>query len=131
MGQELRFYGFGNFYLSQIQHGLQAAHVVGNMSTQYDKESDYYNWAKNYKTMILLNGGNAHSLNTLVSYFGESWNTFDWGYFNEDHESLNGCITSVGIILPERIYGYDENYDENLTPDEVVFALNLKRYKLA
>lgn len=36
---EYRAYFFGNMYLSQIQQGIQAAHVVAEMSMAYKKES--------------------------------------------------------------------------------------------
>ncbi|MDD5151226.1 MAG: hypothetical protein PHC28_12255 [Flavobacterium sp.] len=82
--------------------------------------------------MILLNGGNSSSLKNIVRWFSEPWNNFDWSYFNEDEESLDSAITAVGIILPEKIYNYSlEMNNSELTPDEIVLAVNLKQYKLA
>lgn len=105
-----RAYFFGNMYLSPIQQGIQALHVVGDMSIKYPynhsckETNDYMNWADNYKTVVLLNGGMESDLKDIVSFFDNQDNPFSWDYFEESQDALNGALTSVGIILPERIY---------------------------
>ena len=108
----MRGYFFGNYYLSSIQQGIQAAHCTADMAMKYsshrgeDLESwqTYCDWAQHHKTMVLLNGGNQASLNELAWFFNSVDNIFPWEQFFEDEQSLNGCLTCVGIILPERIY---------------------------
>lgn len=102
----MRAYFFGNMYLSSLQQGLQAAHCLAEMFIGYvhgsDKELVIHDWAINHKTMILLDGGYAEALNELFEFFRTT--DFPCGRFQEEETSLNSATTSVGIILPERIY---------------------------
>ena len=100
----MRAYFFGNFYLSSIQQGIQAGHVIGNMSILYGKGSMYHEWAAEHKTIILLNGGMHSDLRKIWNHFEKKQNPYDWAYFTESFEALNGALTSVGIILPEEVY---------------------------
>lgn len=104
----MRAYFFGNMYLSSIQQGIQALHVTSEMSIKYSpglpEASDYEEWAYTHKTVILLSGGMASDLRNLTRMFDVPANTFCWSYFCEEQNALEGSITSVGIILPERIY---------------------------
>ena len=110
----MRAYFFGNMYLSSIQQGIQAAHVTHELFTKYEKDNDgylptmagihLYAWAKQHKTMILLNGGYADTLRTLIARFDSPENPYPWTFFNEGQDSLDGALTSVGIVLPEKIY---------------------------
>jgi len=111
----MRAYFFGNMYLSSIQQGIQAAHVTHELFTKYEiseiQQSEYnelgdslWDWATNHKTMILLNGGYADNLRNLISIFDDPKNPYPWASFNEGEDSLDGALTSVGIVLPEKIY---------------------------
>lgn len=119
MNQEFRLYCFVNFYLSSIQQGIQSAHVTHSMFVKYPIEagcdlegrlgsSILWDWAKNDKTMIVLNGGAGpgiysiyDTLQTLqVEYEGEK---LPYECFNED-ESLDGMMTSVGVVVPKCFY---------------------------
>ena len=88
--------------MSQLQLGLQTAHCVAEMSMQ--KHEMFEIWAKMHKTIVILNGGNCESLKNLRDYLNHPMNLFPHASFEEDEASLNGAITSVGIILPEGIY---------------------------
>lgn len=107
----MRFYGFGNYYLSSLQQGLQSAHAVGELFTQTELGSESFNmvydWAKNHKTMVLLNGGNALNLQELYDFFGElkaQGMHLPFAKFHEDEQSLGGALTYVGVIVPEKYY---------------------------
>lgn len=104
----MRYYGFSNYYLSSLQVGLQNAHCIAEMSTRYRLQTalhtQYQNWALDHRTIILLNGGNQVALHELLTYFDADENPYAWDYFEEDEQSLNGCLTCVGIIIPEEIY---------------------------
>ena len=101
---------FGNMYLSSIQQGIQAAHATHEMFTRYthtisgEKTQMLYDWAENHKTMILLNGGYMETIQDLVWFFSHDENPYPWSKFREGEDSLGGILTTVGIILPERIY---------------------------
>lgn len=104
----MRFYAFCNYYLSSLQQGLQAAHVLTEMSLKARLKGGQYchqydNWASDHKTIILLDGGNDKDLRELLTFFNMS-NPYLYGSFCEDQQSLNGAMTCVGIILPENIY---------------------------
>ena len=116
----MRLYSFVNFYLSPLQHGLQTAHCVSELSCRYgvySKRHDMYKkWAEDHKTIIILNGGNAQSLEDtytrLVSWADEL--EFPVVKFHEDERSLNGALTSVACVLPEDWYGAQLFLDDRI-----------------
>lgn len=147
----MRFYGFGNYYLSSLQQGLQAAHSVAELFIKYKTDSIQkavlYNWANEHKTMVLLNGGNSADLLSLKSHF-EYLHTLGmdlpFSYFKEDEQSLNNAVTYVGIVVPNKHYEIAsearklrENEKHlflesfNLHPWELALIDVLNNYKLA
>ena len=106
----MRAYFFGNMYLSQIQQGIQAAHAVHEMFVKYrdtqmiSVAETLYDWAVHHKTMILLNGGYADAIQDLVNFFNHRDNHLPFAPFYEEKASLNGALTTVGIVVPEKIY---------------------------
>lgn len=117
----MRAYFFGNMYLSSIQQGIQGAHVLGEMYTKYlpinlstnseavftvsEQAVTLTDWARNHKTMIFLNAGYSEEIRELLKLFVSPKNSYPWAEFNESTEALDGTLTCIGIILPERIYG--------------------------
>ncbi len=90
---ELRLYTFVNFYLSQIQQGIQSAHAAVDLVRYYTdtyQEEDsvqlVVDWADNHKTMIVLNGGNNADLELVVQAARKS--ELPWIGFCEDEQSL-------------------------------------------
>lgn len=116
----MRFYTFTNMYLSSLQVGLQSAHCLAEMFVKYpdledsnwgkDHTADQQkyemldNWAANHKTMILLNGGYSNNLREIFHLLSQEANPYPFANFHESSEALDGALTCVGIILPERIY---------------------------
>ena len=108
----MRAYFFGNMYLSSIQQGIQAQHCTAELFLKYmtnEREENnpaqyLWEWANHHKTSILLNGGYSENLRVLVDRFDDSQNPYPWATFNESQEALDGALTCVGIILPEKIY---------------------------
>lgn len=106
----MRCYHFGNYYMSSIQQGIQAAHCQMELFVKYEnaivpgyvttQKRDLYDWTKYHKTMICLSGGNNNQLKEIKELFGP----YPWSYFCEDEDSLGGILTNVAIILPESIY---------------------------
>lgn len=109
----MRAYFFGNMYLSSIQQGIQSAHVTAELFYKYQIGSgsykcDQYNqlmtWAQKHKTMILLNAGYSDELHSLQECFLNKNNPYPWAHVHESQEALDGAFTSIGIVVPERIY---------------------------
>lgn len=117
----MRYYGFGNYYLSSLQQSLQAHHVGMEMINDYIFNVSMFEqddismqvaaikeWSVNHKTIVLLNGGNSKDLAELHDFFKAGaktqQNNFPHAKFHEDEQSLCGALTSVGIILPAYIY---------------------------
>ena len=110
----MRCYHFGNYYMSSIQQGIQAAHCQMELFVKYEnaivpgyvtnQKRDLYDWAENHKTMICLSAGNNNQLKEIKELFGQKDNTYPWSYFCEDEDSLGGILTNICIVLPESIY---------------------------
>jgi hypothetical protein len=148
---ELRMYGLVNYQLTGIQKGIQFLHGVVEYSQMANRIGGnvldvYNNWANNYKTVILLNGGttNKSLLETGIP-FGTlnqhlltlTHNGIELAFFEES--DLGDQLTTVVFIVDERVfnkkdyldfgdwvvekYGYDylniETSDSFLTPEKI------------
>jgi len=105
----MRLYTFTNFYFSSIQAGIQTAHVVHELFNKYDEselaiDKQLYDWSCNHKTIIVLNGGAFNDIFSLLEFFDSPYNPYPFSGFYEDVPSLNGMLTTVGIVLPTYIY---------------------------
>lgn len=110
----MRAYFWGNMYLSAIQQGIQSLHCLSEMYVKYTSmqggvdqttaNSDLFEWAKNHKTVVVLNAGESVSLAQIRTEFQTGDPDFAWAHWNESSEALHGALTSVGVILPERVY---------------------------
>jgi hypothetical protein len=111
-----RAYFFGNMYISPIQHGIQAAHVVTKMFARYGRDHEspaadvLYDWADVGVTKILLNGGYQSNLADVHSIFEIVCPRLGIPYakFHEEEAALNGALTSVGVVVPVEIYEIPE-----------------------
>jgi hypothetical protein len=112
--QELRLYSFVNaLYLRPVQHGIQSAHLTADMFVKYSNSPSpeakrLFSWAKDHKTMIILDGGPNELINTKYYELAELSTKLSFGMpfacFNEDDFSLGGIMTCCGCVLPECIY---------------------------
>jgi len=97
-------------YLSSIQQGIQAAHATHDMFVAYRDRpgaaSDFlWEWATNHKTMILLNGGYLETMEQLWWFLDYTTDKpYPYAKFHEGTDSMGGMLTSIGIVLPEKIY---------------------------
>jgi len=101
-------YHFSNFYLSPIQHGIQAAHCQTSMAKKYkgsggSESSIFWNWVDN-PVMICLNGGSHEDLLSVQSTVKDFATAISLPFcdFHEDWQSLNSLLTNVGVIVPEK-----------------------------
>lgn len=109
----MRLYTFCNQYLSSIQNGIQSLHVVSEMFVKYNRDDNslesmqqiiLQEWATHHKTVVLLNAGYSEELHNLIDFLNSKENPYPWGSFFEGIDALDGALTCVGIVLPEKIY---------------------------
>lgn len=134
MTEELRLYTFTLYQLSPIQQGIQAGHAAVELAMKCYREQmilrqgtnfrKYHDWATNWKTMVLLNGGDLNELRETSDFFTTGSNPFPWATFYESEDSLGGCMTSIAVILPARIFLTAEAARKKipLEPEEVPFT---------
>src|SRR5277367_6284157 len=115
---ELRLYSFVNFYLSSIQQGIQTGHAAVDLVRRYradripagaawnkdveDQIDMAVKWADDYKTFIILNGGDADGVIKALSVLSVSG--FPYIEFHEGEEALHGIMTCCAVVLPESIF---------------------------
>lgn len=115
----MRCYHLNNFYMGGIHAGIQSAHAQHELAMKYLGEyiaksphfepakKAYIDWATNYKTIIVLNAGMQSDLKEWVALMqSNSMHDFAWAPFYESDEAINGALTNMALVLPERIYGY-------------------------
>lgn len=120
---ELRMYGFVPYNISEIQKGIQFGHSVVEYGLEHGLGSDkYFEWAKNWKTFIILNGGTSnHSVNryheTEEEYLGsmetiletlKENNVMLATFFEPD---LNDMLSGISFIIDERVFNRKEYLD--------------------
>lgn len=106
-----RAYFFGNMYLSSIQQGIQAQHCTAELFVKYPTietrstpADRLHLWAKDDKVTIVLNGGYSDMLAELLQFFESPDNPYPFASFHESEEALNGALTCVGVVLPNKVY---------------------------
>jgi hypothetical protein len=100
-----------NHYLSPLQHGLQTAHVVGDLS-QYQSDTPqaavFNEWAKHHKTIVILGAGNSagvlEAYQQLLDLLRDAELSLPVAIFHEDEQSLNGAATACGVVLPDTVF---------------------------
>lgn len=107
----MRLYSFVNYYLSDIQRGIQTAHVVQELNNKYNNKFHeglqsktlLHEWGNYHKTIIVLNGKNSANLRNILSVCDSVGFKYPYAHFNEDEQSLDCALTCVGIVVPEHI----------------------------
>lgn len=120
---ELRMYGLVPYNISEIQKGIQFGHAV----VEYGQKMKYYgvhqqlsgeqydDWANNWKTFIILNGGTSnHSQNRYHQFEDEFVGTMESNLLSlkdagvvtaEFYEpDLNDMLSSIVFIVDERVF---------------------------
>ncbi len=114
--QEKRLYQFSHFMISTMTKGIQNTHSAvelfnkylpnpsnNELSSELDAIDLLWDWSLNWKTVISLNGGITPDLMELIEFLEYNNCPYPWTFFNED-ESLGELVTSIALVLPERIY---------------------------
>ena len=119
---ELRMYGLTPYNISPIQQGIQFGHAVVEYGQKMkylgehnqSLNTQYNDWADNWKTFIILNGGvSNHSVNRYSDtedFFGSMEknlklledNGVEIGTFYEP--DLNDMLSGIVFIVDERIF---------------------------
>lgn len=111
--KELRMYGFTPYQLNGRQIGIQFGHGVVEYGLKYFNDILYQDWANNYKTFIILNGGisnhsinrysNMNSIGTMETHlFTLIENDIKISTFYEP--DLNDMLTAITFIVDERVF---------------------------
>ncbi len=113
---ELRMYGLVNYNASPIQQGIQFGHAVVEYGLHHFKTELYQDWAKNWKTFIILNGGSTNnnhwrpgSMQTHLNAFKEAKITLAEFY----EPDMNDALTSFVFIVDERVFNREKYPDYN------------------
>lgn len=111
---ELRMYGLVPYNISPIQQGIQFGHAVVDYGLQHGMTEQYLDWAQNWKTFIILNGGTTNdnpkwlgTLNQHAQTLGEM-NIPTSCFYEPD---LGDQLTAIVFIVDERVFN-KEKYPE-------------------
>lgn len=111
---EKRMYSLVIYQLSGIQKGIQAGHATEEYAENYGKNIDFLDWRKNWKTVILLNGGTSNS--GKISHYNQpkqlgsmeqhlkslQYNKIKCTPFYEP--DLNYALTAISFLVDERVF---------------------------
>lgn len=112
---ELRMYGFVPYNISEIQKGIQFGHAVVEYGIENFNSGQYLDWAKYWKTFIILNGGTSnHSMNRYHhdenEYQGSMEDILEVLMLNEVklatfyEPDLNDMLSAIVFIIDERVF---------------------------
>ena len=98
---EKRMYSLNLYNISPIQAAIQSLHSCMEYALKYWGDESFQDWAKNNKTVILLNGGTSV---TMVEYFNflEKHKIKCAAFYEPD---LNMSLTSISFILDSNVFG--------------------------
>lgn len=117
---ELRMYGFVPYNISEIQKGIQFGHAVVEYGLQNFHTTEYLDWAKYWKTFIILNGGTSnHSMNRYneEEYVGsmetllEELNSNEVKVATFYEPDLNDMLSGIVFIIDERVFNRKKYLD--------------------
>jgi hypothetical protein len=111
---ELRMYGFVNYQLTGIQMGIQFSHALTEYSLKNFHSNDYLNWAKYWKTVILLNGGTTNNNPDRLGTLNQKYNTLlengvICSSFTEP--DLGDQMTAIVFIVDEQVFNREVYLD--------------------
>ena len=106
-------------HLSSVQKAIQAAHAIVEYELLYGNTKEYQDWAKNNKTIIVLDGGNSKDLNIAVDVL--NYEKIPFATF-EEPDMLN-FKTSICFLADERVFDY-ETYGRNYNDFAMKVSMN-------
>jgi hypothetical protein len=96
------------YNLSGIQKGIQFGHAAveySRLAAEHEAYVDYFEFADNHKTFILLDGGGSNDMQYRLLELDDL--EIPNAVFHEP--DLNNSLSAIAFILPEDVYGIDLN----------------------
>lgn len=117
--REKRLYAFVPYQLTGIQKGIQMAHAVVEYALKHSDRSDFQEWKKDWKTIIVLDGGSTRNFLAESPYgiketIGTMQETFDlikqWdipvtAFWEPD---LNDAMTAFCFVADEPVFNHKD-----------------------
>lgn len=118
---EKRMYFLTMYNISEIQKAIQCGHAQNEYTLKYWDDEDFQDWAKNWKTWIILNGGTSNDGRTTGTGFDYTTGTME-NYLKSLEENgikcasfyepdLNWCLSSIAFVIDERVFNRDDYPD--------------------
>lgn len=99
-----RMYSLVLRQLSPIQKGVQTAHSVIEYANQFHKLTEYIQWSKVDKTLIILDGGTYQEMRECRNVLDEL--KVPYAVFYE--EDLGNLMTSITFIVEDKVFDSKE-----------------------
>lgn len=131
---ELRMYGLVPYQLTGIQQAIQFGHAVVEYGLTFGDTEKYLDWAKNWKTFIILNGGTTNTnpstedglpfgtLNRHIMFLDD----IDYQYEKFYEPDLGDQLTAIVFIVDERVFNKTKYPDPQPFATEEEFNLFLE-----
>ena len=122
----------GNGYISPLQHGLQAAHVVTRMFIKYDRDFEekqmIFEWGDS-PTKWLLDGGYQERLEEVYAILQILSDKIYLPYakFHEEVPALNGALTSVGFVVDTNKFPKTNGFRKNMNTMKMFESIRNKK----
>jgi hypothetical protein len=123
---ELRMYGLVPYNISPIQQAIQFGHAVVEYGLEHFNDPIYQEWAKKWKTFIILNGGTTNTSGANPGSLNMHNMTLDFQGVKKSvfHEpDLGDQMTAIVFVVDERVFNKTlyPDYDlfKNGTPLEI------------
>jgi len=108
----MRCYFFTNYYYSSIQQGIQPLHAAVSLFVKYQNRYEatsmvdmLFDWAENHQTVVCLNGGCNRDMQEIAKHLGDARCPYPRVGFWEEEDAIGAkVLTSIAIVLPEKIY---------------------------
>jgi len=97
---EYRMYCLSERHLSSIQKTIQGAHAIVEYSLAYGDSPEYKQWAREDKTIIVLDGGIYTDMLRVVDFLNEKHMNFTT--FKEP--DMGWMMTSIALLVDERVW---------------------------
>jgi hypothetical protein len=115
MKKELRMYGLVPYNISPIQQGIQFGHAVVEYGRSFGDNEEYKDWADNWKTFIILNGGTTNFNIDLPGTLNQHLINIDIdlclnraAFYEPD---LGDQLTAIVFIVDERVFNKEKYPD--------------------
>ena len=123
--EQYRMYHLVMYNISPIQQGIQAYHSAIEYALRYSNTAEFQQWARNDKTVIILNGGTSHNFEYEISKLGTMEkhclvlveHGIKFAVFHEP--DLSFSTAAIAFLVPAKVWDKEAYPDwESLSPEE-------------